>query len=841
MTTAFGRRTLIGAMVCAMATWFLAPAVRAEAPEGTLARTTAALPLEQRIDALLKQMTLEEKIDMIGGVKGFYIRGNERLGLPEFKMSDGPNGVRNYGPTTAYPAGVELAASWDLALARRYGEGLGRDARARGVHFLLAPGVNIYRVPQCGRNFEYFGEDPFLAGKVATGYIQGVQSQRVCATVKHFAANNHENDRNRDSSEVEERTLEEIYFPAFKAAVQEGKVGAVMCSYNLINGTYASANDWLQNQTLKKQWGFTGLVMSDWGAVHETRGVFSGGMDLEMPSGKYMNRTTLLPLIKDGTLPEAVLDDKIRRILRVAISMGWLDQVQTDKNIPLDDPQNAAVALDVARGGIVLLKNQDRRLPLDRTKIKSIVVLGPNADPAVVGGGGSGYATPFHAVSVLDGLRDKAGAAIKVTRISAGNETQERQFARSSTFVAPLKAEFFNNTNLTGNPVFTREDACIDFEWDGKSPAQGINQQNFSARWTGKITATKSGPHEFMLQSDDGSRLRVDGKTVIDFWGAHAVGTETRTLTLEAGKTYDIAIDYFQASADAVMRFGWGSVVSHEISAESIAQIAQADVAVVCVGFSKRRESEGGDRSYQLPKDQAELIQMVAKTNPRTVVILNAGGNVEMANWIDQVPTLIHAWYPGQAGGTALAEILFGDVNPSGKLPVSLEKRWEDSAAFGNFPATDRKIKYAEGIFVGYRHFDAKNIEPRFPFGYGLSYTTFTYGEATLSTKALAADGTLTVTVPVTNSGKCEGAETVQLYVHDAKASVPRPPQELKGFQKLFLKSGETKTATFTITRADLSFWDVITHAWKAEPGTFEIRVGASSRDIRAKGEFELK
>jgi beta-glucosidase len=344
-----------------------------------------------------------------------------------------------------------------------------------------------------------------------------------------------------------------------------------------------------------------------------------------------------------------------------------------------------------------------------------------------------------------------------------------------------------------------------------------------------------------MLQSDDGSRLRVNGKPVIDLWGPHAVETQFKTLNLEAGKTYDFAIEYYQGSGEAVIRFGWAPIINNSLSPEAVAQIAQADAAIVCVGFNNHLESEGGDRSYQLPKGQEELIQSVAKANPRTVVVLNAGGNVEMANWIDQVPGLIHAWYPGEMGGTALAEILFGDVNPSGKLPASFEKQWEDAAAFGNFPATARKIHYAEGVFVGYRHFDAKNIEPRFPFGYGLSYTTFAYGKAQLSAKTLAADGTLLVAVLVTNTGKCAGAEIVQLYVHDANASVPRPPQELKGFQKLLLKPGETQTASFTITAADLSFWDVKTHAWKAEPGTFEIRLGSSSRDLRAKEEFELK
>ena len=836
-----GRLSLLGALAYMVAVVPLSTTSQAAeaATAGKMATLAVAQPdVEQRVEGLLKRMTDEERIDMLGGVTAMDILGLERLGLPRLRMSDGPNGVRCYGPSTAYPAGIGLAATWDVNMAHRYGEALGRDARARGVHFLLAPGVNIYRVPQCGRNFEYFGEDPYLTGRIATGYIQGVQSQRVCATVKHFAANNHENDRNQDSSEVDERTLHEIYLPAFRAAVQEGRVGAVMCSYNLLNGTYASANDWLLTQTLKKQWGFTGLVMSDWGAVHETLGVVNGGLDLEMPSGKYLNRKTLLPLLKDGTVTMATIDEKIRRILRVAVTMGWLDQPQEDTTIPKDDPRNAATALDVARAGIVLLKNQDGLLPLDRAKVRTIAVVGPNADPAIVGGGGSGYTQPFHAVSVLDGLRNQAGDGIKVIRMANG--TADEELARVSNFAAPLKAAFFSTTDLSGTPVLTREDARIDFDWGTQAPAPGINAQRFSARWSGKITPPQSGSYTFMLQSDDGSRLRVDGKTVLDLWGPHAVETRFTTMNLEAAKSYDIAVEYYQNSGDAVIRFGWGSV-SNSLPAETRAQIAQADVAVVCAGFNRRSESEGGDRSYQLPDGQEALIQAVAEANPRTVVILNAGGNVAMAGWLDQVPALIHAWYPGQAGGTALAEILFGDVNPGGKLPASFEKQWEDAAAYGNFPAKDRKIHYTEGIFTGYRHFDAKGVEPRFPFGFGLSYTTFKYGDAKLSSPTLSGDGAVTVTVPVTNTGTRAGTEVVQLYMHEAKPAVPRPPQELKGFQKLFLKRGETQDATFTVNRADLSFWDVASHGWKANPGTFELRLGSSSRDIRTTATVVLK
>ncbi len=778
-----------------------------------------AASVDDRVEELLQRMSLEEKIDMISGTNDFYIRGNKRLGLPELKMTDGPVGTRNDGPTTAYPAGIALAATWDTDLAQREGEALGRDARARGDHFLLGPGLNIQRVPQGGRNFEYFGEDPYLASRIAVGYVRGIQSQGVAATAKHFAANNHENDRNNDSSEVDERTLNEIYFPAFRAAVQEGGAKAVMCSYNLINGIHASADDWLLNQVLKKQWGFSGLVMSDWGAVHETLGCVNGGLDLEMPSGEFINRATVLPLLKADKISQATIDDKVRRILRVAVEMGWLDRPQLDASIPRDDPQDGKVALDVARAGIVLLKNEKNLLPLVRSKIKTIVVVGPNADPAVTGGGGSSHTRPFHAVSVLEGIRNKAGSGVSVIHIPAGKDSQYQEFFGNSKYLGPLRAMVFNSKNLTGPITQTRLDPQINFDWG--------DRDTFSTRWTGKIRPEKSGDYQFVLRSDDGSRFSIDGKSVIDMWSDHQVQLQKKLVHLEAGRTYDLQIDYYNVWGAAVMQFGWGPP-QPLISADALKQIAQADAAIVCIGFNGHLETEGGDRSFQLPGDQDQIIAAVTQANPRTIVILNAGGSVDMTGWLDRVPALLDAWYPGQAGGTALAEIIFGEVNPSGKLPASFEKRWEDAAAYGNFPATNHKMVYREGIFVGYRHFDAKNIEPQFCFGYGLSYTAFR-----LDNLAAARTGSnVVVTADVTNTGPRPGAEVVQLYVGDKHPRVPRPVRELKAFQKIALQPGETKPIQLLVPPAAFSFYDTNTHDWVIAPGPFEIAVGDSSRNL---------
>lgn len=778
-----------------------------------------AASVDERVDELLQRMSLDEKIDILGGTRDFYIRGNERLGIPELKMSDGPVGLRNDGPSTAYPAGIALAASWDTDLARREGEALGRDARARGVHFLLGPGMNIHRVPYCGRNFEYFGEDPYLAARIAVAYIRGVQSQGVAATAKHFVANNHENDRNNDSSEVDERTLNEIYFPAFRAAVQEAGVKAVMCSYNLLNGTHTSADDWLLNQTLKKQWGFTGLVMSDWGAAHETLGCVNGGLDLEMPSGQYMNRAAILPLLKAGKISQAAIDDKARRILRVAVEMGWFDRPQLDESIPRDDPRSGLVALDVARAGAVLLKNQNNLLPLDRAGIKQIVVVGPNADPAVTGGGGSSFTQPFRAVSVLEGLRDQAGSNVTVVQVPTGNDSLYQEFFQDSKYLGPLRATVFDSADLSGPISLTRLDPQINFDWGRKAV--------FSTRWTGKIRSENSGDYLFVLRSDDGSRLRIDGKCVIDLWSNHPVQSRTTLMNLEAGRTYDLQVDYYNAGGSAVMQFGWGAA-QQLFSAGALQKIAQADAVIVCAGFNPHLETEGEDRPFELPGNQDQIIAAVAQANPRTIVILNAGGAVDMTGWLDRVPALLEAWYPGQAGGTALAEIIFGEVNPSGKLPATFEKRWEDAAAYGNFPATDHKLYYREGVFVGYRHFDATHIEPQFCFGHGLSYTTFLFDK--LNTVRTASN--LVVSADVTNTGRRTGAEVVQVYVGDKQARVPRPVRELKAFQKVTLQPGETKTVQLALDRAAFAFYDTNRHDWVVEPGPSEIAVGDSSRNL---------
>ncbi len=652
-------------------------------------------PAEKRAEDLLAQMTLDEKMAYIGGTNNFYIRAIPRLDLPAIKMSDGPMAARNDGPTTAYPAGIALAATWDTNLAHQIGEALGRDCRSRGVNILLGPAVNIYRSPLCGRNFEYMGEDPFLAATLVVPEIKGIQSQGVLATIKHFACNNEEWDRNRISSEVDERTLHEIYFPAFKAAVQEGNVGCVMMSYNLLNGVHCAENDYLMNQLLKKDWGFNGFVMSDWAAVHNGLLALNGGLDLEMPRATYMNRATMTKALADGQLKESVIDEKVRRILRTIIAAGFLDRPQTLDTIPRNDPDNARIALQGAREAIVLLKNYKHALPLERKSIKTIAVLGPNAVKQVYSGGGSAFPRVFDYVNIRDGIARQAGPGIKV----------------------------ITTTNLT----------------------------------------------------------------------------------------------------------------------DSVALAKQVDAVVICVGFNASLESEGKDRPFDLPAGQSNLIRSVSAVNRRTIVVINSGGGVAWAGWLDKTAAVLQAWYPGQSVGQAVAEVLFGDVNPSGKLPATFEKKFEDnpSAPYYHLRAND-KTPYAEGIFVGYRGYDAKDVEPEFCFGHGLSYTDFKYGKPLVSPAQIPTNGTATLSLEIKNIGARAGDEVVQLYVHDVKSSVPQPPKELKGFLRVVLDPGETKTVKLTLSAEQLAYWDVKTHGFVVEPGAYELQVGSSSRDIRGKARLEV-
>jgi beta-glucosidase len=801
--------------------------------------------VEKRVEGLLSKMTLEEKITLIGGVNDFYIRPIPRLGLPALRMSDGPLGVHDYGETTAYPAGIALAASWDTDLAKRVGASMGQDARARGVHFILAPGMNIYRAPMNGRNFEYFGEDPYLASRMAVPFIEGIQSQGVIATAKHFVANNMEYGRMDHSSDADERTLREIYLPAFEASVKEANVGALMDAYNLVNGVYMTQNGNLNNTVVKKEWRFDGIIMSDWGATHDGIAAANNGLDLEMPSGEFMNLQKLGPAIQNGQVSVATIDDKVRRILRKAVEFGFYERDQADKTIPLYSQEGIDVSLEEARSGIVLLKNDSNLLPLDSKKIKTIAVLGPDAYPAVIGGGGSSLTKPFRSISYLEGISNFLGKNVRVVYIDEQPALDDivgnTQFELSLGGPQGLKGEYFNNDNLQGTPALVRTDERIDFHWGNGSYKDGEPVDHFSARWTGYFVPPTEDDYKFYVSADDGVRLYIDNTLFIDDWKTHAETLNTYAVHLEAGKAHDLRLEYFEGTGTATARFGIASA-TRPIGEATKTLAATADAVVLCVGFDSNSEGEGGDRTFRLPAGQDTFIEQIASINKNVVVVLTAGGNADMTRWIEKVPALLHAWYPGQEGGTALAQILFGAYSPSGKLPVSFERRLEDGATFKSYypQKGDKHVEYTEGVFVGYRHFDRSAVKPLFPFGYGLSYTSFKYSDLKITHEPNGAKDLAKISFTLKNTGSRAGAEVAELYVGDSHASVPRPIKELKGFAKVKLDPGESKQVTLTLDRRAFSFFDVKNHHWTAEPGDFAILVGSSSADIQLRGIFKL-
>ena len=801
--------------------------------------------VEKRVDSILSKMTIEEKIEMIGGINDFYTRPIPRLGIPSLRMSDGPMGVHDYGLTTAYPAAIALAASWDVDLAERFGTAMGRDARARGVHFILGPGMNIYRAPMNGRNFEYFGEDPFLSSRMAVSAISGIQGQHVIATAKHFAGNNSEFARMTLSSDIDERTLREIYLPAFEASVKEAHVGAVMDAYNLVNGIYMTQNLHLNNEILKKEWGFDGILMSDWGATHDSVAVANGGLDLEMPSPTFMNRDALLPALKEGKISDATIDDKIRRILRKAIEFGFLDQPQTDTSIPTFSQEGRQVALQVSRDGMVLLKNSGNLLPLDENKVKTIAVIGPDAYPAVISGGGSAETKPFNSVSYLEGISNRLGTKAKV--LYAVDLPPLDEVFESSEFVTTpggesgLKGEYFSNEGLKGTPALVRTDKHVHFDWGEGSFAAGEPVDHFAIRWTGYFVPKESGDYKFYTSADDGVRLYVGDDMAIDDWLPHSQTLDVAARHLEAGQPYKIRLEYFESVGSAIVGFGVTRAEAF-VGRETKPLAAKADAVIICVGFDPKAEGEGFDRPFQLPGGQDELIRQISSVNKNVIVVLTAGGNADMTRWIENVPVVLHAWYPGQEGGTALAQILFGDYSPSGKLPVSFERRWEDNPTFHSYHPEKggNRVQYSEGVFVGYRHFDRSETKPLFAFGYGLSYTTFAYSKLSVTPQTGNLNQPVSVSFDVRNTGHREAAEVAELYVGAAHASVPRPVKELKGFVKVNLKPGETKRITLTLDRRAFSFYDMTKKDWSAEPGDFTILVGGSSDNIQLKGKFTL-
>jgi beta-glucosidase len=816
----------------------------------TLGRAQAPVPdgaeIEAKAHAMLDKLTLEQKIELIGGVDEMYTHAVPAIGLPRLKMSDASVGVRTWGPTTAYAGGVALAATWDAEFARKLGESLGKDARARGVNFLLGPGVNIARSPVAGRNFEYLSEDPYLNSTLVVPYIQGVQSQGVVATVKHYALNSQEYNRHNVDSEADERTMREMYLPAFEAAVTKGHVDAVMNSYNLINGIHATQNEFLNLKVLKGEWGFQGILMSDWDATYDSVGAANNGLDLEMPSPRFMNAKGLLDAVKDGSVKASTIDDKVLRLFRTALRYGFLDRPQFDPADSTYSVADRAVVLEGALESITLLKNDDHLLPLDAAKVKTIAVIGPNAWPAVTGGGGSSEAQAFESVSTLTGIANLLGPNVHVLYTRGLPDIDE--VFRKTNWDGPVKVATYPSKDFTGTPEVATPAKVVNWKFDGWQPDSKVPH---SVRYTASYKANKAGKYLLLAaaggwNSDDYS-ISVDGRAISFPPHAEGQAPQSTTLDLTAGQSISVVVDYQQRGA--APHFGLGIAYEPNLVSEDARKIAAAaDVAVVAVGFNPGTESEGLDRTFALPWGQEALIEAVAAANRHTVVTLTGGVGTDTRRWLGKVPALMQIYYPGQEGGTAVAEVLFGKHNPEGKLPVSFDRSWEEDPSYTYYypikggdtslhvlepgkPAVDYVIphvKYDDKLMVGYRYWTTTGKHPLYPFGFGMSYTTFSFSKLQVPASAVSGS-TVLVSFDVTNTGSVAGAEVAQLYVSDPSAKATRPERELKGFEKVRLAAGETKHVTLNLDARAFSYWDEGAHKWTIDPGKFVVRVGDSS------------
>jgi beta-glucosidase len=824
--------------------------------------------MDPKIEKLVADLTLDEKASLTAGQDLWTVPGVDRVGIPSVGVTDGPNGARGATlpgpeaqPTTCVPCGSALGATWDPTLVRRVGALLGQEARARGCHVLLAPTVNIPRSPLAGRNFECYSEDPLLSGTLAAAFIAGAQSERVATTVKHFVGNDAEFERYTMSSVIDERTLREIYLVPFEHAVRDGNVLGVMTGYNRLNGMWCSEDGELLTDILRREWGFEGFVLTDWYGVASTVSSQAAGVDLEMPGPGRAFGPALADAVRRGSVAEADLDDQVGRLLSVYDRLGLLDAAEgSDAPARPDPDRRATVAREAATASIVLLHNTGV-LPLP-TDVRRVAVIGPNADRAVMMGGGSAGVEPDHRTSPVEALRSRLGPGISVAYEPGVDLTRSASILR-----IPLVAEYFGALGCAGVIAHRHDLHATELTHLGP-PVPGLDGP-FSVRATGRYQPSETGRYVFTLTHVGRARLLVDGAVALDGFveslprGPSFMGLGCEELThevdLEAGREVEVGIEYDTLGAHGLFAFRVGCrwKPPADLLERAVAAAGDADVAVVVVGTSNEWESEGFDReTLVLPVDQDELVRRVAAANSRTVVLVNTGAPVAMP-WVDDVGAVLQIWFGGQEMASAVAAVLVGDSDPGGRLPVTFPARLEDTPTFPTFPGERSEQRYGEGLLVGYRWYEGRRIDVTFPFGHGLSYTTFALGEPVLSAPSLAPGEDLVVTVAVTNTGGRAGTEVVQCYVAPPSGELFRPRQELKAFGKIRLEPGETGGVTLTLNARSFACWDPGTSTtttlrsrmplgsminkgarpdrpsgWRNDTGSYVLHIGRSSADI---------
>ncbi|MDN3351377.1 glycoside hydrolase family 3 C-terminal domain-containing protein [Actinomadura sp. DC4] len=791
-----------------------------------------------RADLVLARLTLEEKAGMMHAISDSThdreVPPVPRLCVPALLLNNGPAGVGSSGPvqaqTTAMPAPLGLAASFDPSMARAYGVVEGRETRDTGRNLMEGPDINIARTPLNGRTFEAYGEDPYLAGRIAAGNIDGIQSQGVIADAKHYLANNQEVNRDTVDEHIDERTLHEIYLPAFEESAKRS--GSIMCSKNKVNGAYACEHQDLLNGVLKNDWGYQGFVVSDFGSCHDTVRCATGGLDLELPSGAHYG-DPLIAAVRSGQVPIATVDEHVHRILTTMFRFGLFDRTET--TTPIDARRDGAVSRAAAEAGTVLLKNAGGVLPL--RKDREVALIGPGAGTAVATGGGSSGVAPLYKVSPLGAFRKRG---VKVTYaegmppVDLGPQPALPSYAVTAENGAHgWTARYYANTTWSGDPTLTRVDPWIDTDPTGGIPAPGLPPNGWSVRWSGTFAAPVDGDYTFNLTNHAHATLYLDGRSVLDNGGGFPGVTRSVTVHLTAGQPHPIRVDWAKPAGQAMIELSWAPPANApdvQIE-EAVAAAKRADTAVV---FVANKDTEAIDRTgLALPGHQDRLVEAVAAANPRTVVVLNTGGPVLMP-WAGEVAGVVQAWYPGEEDGNAAADVLLGDADPSGRLPITFPRSLADTPASTpeQYPGVGGVATYSEGLRVGYRHYDEKNIEPLYPFGYGLSYTTFAYRHLTVRRHG----GDVTVGADVTNTGRRTGTAVPQLYV----GAPDEPPAQLKGFTKVRLAPGRTRHVTFHLTPRSFASWDTSAHAWRVAGGRYLVMLGAGSRDIRSRQALTL-
>jgi beta-glucosidase len=799
-----------------------------------------------RIDQLLSEMTLEEKVSILSGEDFWSVPAIERLGIGKLRVTDGPNGARGGGSliggvkSASFPVGIALGATWDVPLVKEIGAALADEVKSKGAHMLLAPTVNIHRSVTNGRNFECYSEDPILSAELAVGYISGLQGHGIGATIKHFAGNESEIERTTISSEIGERALREIYLIPFEHAVKRAGTWGVMSSYNRLNGTYTSEHNWLLSTVLRGEWGYDGIVMSDWFGSHSTAPTVNAGLDLEMPGPARDRGQKLIDAVHAGEVSLETLDQRVRAMLRLMERVGSLDDHRPHQERADDRPEHRALIRRAGAASTVMLKNEGV-LPLAGEG--TLAVIGPNAKTAQIMGGGSAQINAHYRISPWEGLVSALGE----DRLSYAAGCTNHRF--EPVLRGDFKVEYFDNQTLAGEPVHMDSQDEAQAFWIGHVAQGKVDPLRFSARIHGTFTPEASGSHRVGIYSAGFAKVFVDGKLVADAWTNWTKGRTffeegcdevVGLVNLEAGHAHEVVIEFatkdFATLGLAAFACGIGRPLGDEAIAEAVVAARAAETAVVFIGRNGEWDTEGSDlQGIVLPGRQNELVEAVAAANPRTIVVLQTGGPVEMP-WAGKVAAILEAWYPGQEAGNAIADVLTGAAEPGGRLPQTFPVRWSDNPAHSQdrevYPGLEGKVRYEEGIFVGYRHYDRVGMTPLYPFGFGLGYTSFALSDLAVDDSRFESDGKLVVSLTAANTGDRAGSTVVQLYVTDDKSTEPRPAKELKAFEKVHLGPGESRSVSFALDARAFAWYREAARHWLVEAGSFTIRVGQSSADL---------